>query len=236
MIRSFDFGFESITYRAIRERRNKECRLFGNRRCNLIANFSITLVGEEVGLANCQFQHHIGGRGGTKRANFGRKPKWRPFEKGGTKSEVLAMARDGVNSSPIFSAAVVTSIPSFSLYFSLSLSLSLTHTHTHTHWAHLTHHTPSPSALGKIRPALMFWVSHIYTLSSSVFLISLLSASLLHIQALNYREYSTASDVWSYGIVLYEIFTFGKKPYPFWEKEKVGKGSNNLHFCHCSKM
>ncbi|CAI8052359.1 Tyrosine protein-kinase src-2 [Geodia barretti] len=32
-------------------------------------------------------------------------------------------------------------------------------------------------------------------------------------EALHYKKYSTASDVWSFGIVLYEIWTIGIKPY-----------------------
>ena len=32
-------------------------------------------------------------------------------------------------------------------------------------------------------------------------------------EALHYKKYSTASDVWSFGVVLYEIWTMGIKPY-----------------------
>ncbi|CAJ0569285.1 unnamed protein product, partial [Mesorhabditis spiculigera] len=35
------------------------------------------------------------------------------------------------------------------------------------------------------------------------------------------REYSTKSDVWSYGVMVYETFNNGNKPWPDWETKKI---------------
>ena len=32
-------------------------------------------------------------------------------------------------------------------------------------------------------------------------------------QAIHYKKYSTRSDVWSFGCVMFEIWTLGKKPF-----------------------
>ena len=44
---------------------------------------------------------------------------------------------------------------------------------------------------------------------------------LLCSQALNYRKYSTASDVWSFGAVMYEIWSLGHKPFEGYTNHQV---------------
>ena len=40
-------------------------------------------------------------------------------------------------------------------------------------------------------------------------------------EAFNYRKYSTASDVWSFGCLLYEIWSIGKIPFKRYDNDEV---------------
>ena len=42
-----------------------------------------------------------------------------------------------------------------------------------------------------------------------------------YFQALHYKKYSTASDVWSYGALMYEIWSVGHKPFENIANNKV---------------
>ena len=40
-------------------------------------------------------------------------------------------------------------------------------------------------------------------------------------EVIKFRMFSTASDVWSFGILLWEIMSFGEKPYEDWDNFNV---------------
>ena len=41
------------------------------------------------------------------------------------------------------------------------------------------------------------------------------------LEAIDYRKFTTASDVWSYGVVLWEIMSFSERPYWDWNNYEV---------------
>ena len=48
------------------------------------------------------------------------------------------------------------------------------------------------------------------------------------LQALYYKKYSSASDVWSFGALMYEIWSVGHKPYEDYANNEVCSKSKNL--------
>ena len=123
---SFVLGFRSLVARLApfkRESRNKEGEFFGTGKCELIANFSATMVRQEV---------------------WREKRKVRIFGKGKCKliANCANFGKESVNSSPIlarqwwrhFRLSLSLSLSlSFSLSLSLYLSLSLSHRFTVPH-------------------------------------------------------------------------------------------------------
>lgn len=46
-------------------------------------------------------------------------------------------------------------------------------------------------------------------------------------ESIMYRKFSTESDVWSFGVILWEIFTYGKQPW-------FQLGNNEVIYCICT--
>lgn len=44
---------------------------------------------------------------------------------------------------------------------------------------------------------------------------------LVMLQAIKHRKYSSSSDIWSYGIVVHEIWSLGERPYGTWSNRTV---------------
>lgn len=47
-------------------------------------------------------------------------------------------------------------------------------------------------------------------------------------EAIQYRKFTSASDVWSYGIVMWEVMSYGERPYWDMSNQDVGL---SVHDC-----
>ena len=48
-------------------------------------------------------------------------------------------------------------------------------------------------------------------------------------ESIMYRKFTTESDIWSFGVVLWEIFTYGKQPWYQLSNSEVGRDENGKH-------
>ena len=51
----------------------------------------------------------------------------------------------------------------------------------------------------------------------------------VRLQALHFKKYSTASDVWSFGCLRYEIWSLGHKPFEGYSNPDVGLSSQSQY-------
>ena len=42
-------------------------------------------------------------------------------------------------------------------------------------------------------------------------------------EAISYRKFTSASDAWSYGVVMWEVIAYGERPYWNWSNQDVIK-------------
>ena len=52
------------------------------------------------------------------------------------------------------------------------------------------------------------------------------------VQAIFYKKYSIKSDVWSFGCVMYEIWSLGYKPFEDFDGREV-RSYVSIHVCNC---
>lgn len=51
-------------------------------------------------------------------------------------------------------------------------------------------------------------------------------------EAIAFRKFTSASDVWSYGIVMWEVMSFGERPY--WDMSNQDVSFSKKPTCCCS--
>ena len=49
-------------------------------------------------------------------------------------------------------------------------------------------------------------------------------------EAIAYRKFTTSSDIWSFGVLLWEVMTYCQQPYDEWDNQTV---SNNTSYFYC---